>query len=177
MIYLKNFILVMIWFLFGSSKVGLYQNAYNYIKAHYDTQHFYWENSTPYQNCIKISSEVVPLSMISFFDHFSNDSVSTKKSLEVIDSLETLDKVNYFEPYIDESLSNIPTCDDNTEAILFFSKPTEKNTLLAILFIGKYPSKSFEEISRFNEGLLFLLFTKEDSKEIVNSISSIIRFE
>lgn len=177
MIFLRNFILVTICFLFASSTGGLYQNAYNYIKAHSDTQHFYWENSIPYQDCIEVSSEVVPLSMTSFFDHFSDDSTSTKKNLEVIDSLETIDKENYFEPYTNEALLSLSTCEEDTEATLFFSKPMEGNTLLAILFVGKYQSKSFDEISRFNEGLLFLLYTKEDSNEISNSLSTVVRFE
>lgn len=161
----------------GQGQEKLYQSAYNYIKVHPDTQHFYWENSIPYQECIKVSSEIVPLSVVPFFDEFNSDSTSTKKSLEVIDSLEMLDKRNYFEPYRDEALSRLSSCDEDSQSILFFSKISDENTLLAMLFVGKYSSKDFDELTRFNEGLLFLLYTEEGSNEITGSLSNKVRFE
>ena len=180
MIFSRNLILLIIGSVFGNTNpASLYQDAYNYIRSHPDTQQFYWENSIPFQECVHVSSEIVPLSVVPFFDYFNSDSTSTKKSLQVIDSLETLDKKNYFEPYNDEILSELSSCDKDAQAILFFSKISEENTLLAMLFIGEYAPKDFNEIAQFNEGLSFLLYAEGSFGDIgiTKSLSTVVRFE
>lgn len=166
-----------LFFLFGGcdEREDFYTESYEFI-INSETLLNYLNTSNA---CLKVSSEIVPLSITSLFDHFYTDSASMDKSLALLDSLEVLDEENHFVPFKDESLGRISNCENSIDGILFFSKLTSSNELLAIIFAedGSQSNKSFEEISRFNEGLQFLLYIDKNSGEITKSISEIVRYE
>lgn len=148
----------------------LQKKAFEEVKKNINTAYF-MKGASP---CIKISNQVVPGSMTYFFDEFNNGSNTSKQRMAIIDSLKIVDEENYFEPYLDDQLSQISEC-DNPGGIAFFSQLTNDNKLFVELFKGEYDDKKYDKVALFNTSLVFL-FTFNQEEEIEEFQTTTIQY-
>ena len=154
----------------GYQDFDLQKKAFEELKRNIDTAYF-MKGAPPY---IKISNQVVPGSMAYFFDEFNHSSNTSKQRIAIMDSLKVVDEQNYFEPYLDDQLSQLSECEDSG-GIAFFSQLTDDNKLFIELFKGQYDDKEYEKVASFNTSLVFL-FTFDAEKEIQKIQTTTIQY-
>ncbi|MGF1671546.1 MAG: hypothetical protein ACFCU6_13955 [Balneolaceae bacterium] len=147
-----------------------YREAFNHIKNSDSSLSYFNENFDSNIECIKVSDQIVFMEIANFFDFFKQR-LHHMSDIEVLDSLEAIDKNRYFESYTNRTLTMLSDCKE-IKALLFFTKPFDDKLLAELFVVDKNQEVlKYDDLTLFNESLMYLFFfdDTESIKEVVTT--------